>query len=133
VISSDRALIAASSQDPDAVTRLRALLRLAFGSVRDGSGSAAGSVELALQAHATHPLVGPTLVRVTARRLPHLTSLFTELGLSGARARDRGLLAYSAFLGHAQLAHATPELLPGGRAFATHVDRVVEALVHVDD
>ena len=74
-----------------------------------------------------------TLRRVTERRLAYLTALFTELGLSPARARDRGLLAYSAFLGHAQLAHATPELLPQGRAFATHVGRVVDALVRTED
>jgi len=126
-------VIAATSRGPDVVHRLRALLWLAFSSVRDGSGSASGSVELALQADATHPLVGPALARVTRRRLAYLTSLFTELGLSPARARDRGLLAYSAFLGYAQLAHATPELLPSGRAFTTHVDGVIEALVGVDD
>ena len=51
--------------------------------------------------------------------------------MSPARARDRGLLAYTAFLGHAQLAHATPELVPVGRAFSTHVARVVETLVDV--
>jgi hypothetical protein len=43
-----------------------------------------------------------------------------------------GLLAYPAFLGHAQLAHATPDLLPKGQAFGTRVGRVVEALVRVD-
>jgi hypothetical protein len=73
--------------------------------------------------------VATTLRRVTERRLAFLTQLYTELGLSPARARDRGLLAYTAFLGHAQVAHATPELLPRGRAFSTHVDRVVEALM----
>jgi hypothetical protein len=53
------------------------------------------------------------------------------MGLSRSGARNRGLLAYTAFLGHAQLAHATPELLPTGRAFATHVDQVVTALAKV--
>ena len=70
---------------------------------------------------------------MTERRLAYLTTLFTELGLPRARARDRSLLAYSAFLGHAQLAHATPEVLPEGRAFGTHVRRVVDALVRVDE
>ena len=70
---------------------------------------------------------------MTKRRLALLTQLFTELGLSRARARDRGLLAYAAFLGHAQLAHATPDLLPKGRGFAAHVDQVVEALVTIGD
>lgn len=122
-------VIASIDETQDVETRLRRLLRLAFGSVLDGSANGAGTVELALQASAAHPLVAPTLARVTKRRLAALTGLYTELGLSKARARDRGLLAYTAFLGHAQVAHATPELLPKGRAFAAHVDQVVEALV----
>ena len=124
----DRVIGAIRDAD-DVVTRLRNLLHLAFASVPDGSTGPAGTVELALQASASHPLVATTLRRVTERRLAFLTQLYTELGLSPARARDRGLLAYTAFLGHAQVAHATPELLPRGRAFSTHVDRVVEALM----
>ena len=124
-------VIAAIDETQDVETRLRNLLRLAFASVLDGSANGAGTVELALQASAGHPLVAPTLDRVTKSRLAALTRLYTELGLSRARARDRGLLAYTAFLGHAQVAHATPELLPKGRAFAAHVDQVVEALVNV--
>ena len=69
------------------------------------------------------------LARVTRRRLDYLTTLFTELGLPKAQARDRALLAYAAFLGHAQLAHATPGLVPTGAAGAAHVDRVVDALL----
>ena len=122
-------VIGAIAHADDAVTRLRNLLHLAFASVPVGSTGPAGTVELALQASASHPLVATTLRRVTKRRLAYLTQLYTELGLSPARARDRGLLAYTAFLGHAQVAHATPELLPRGRAFSTHVDRVVDALM----
>jgi AcrR family transcriptional regulator len=124
-------VIAAIDETQDVETRLRNLLRLAFASVRDGSANGAGTVELALHASANHPLVAATLDRVTKSRLAALTRLYAELGLSRARARDRGLLAYTAFLGHAQVAHATPELLPKGRAFAAHVDQVVEALVNV--
>jgi AcrR family transcriptional regulator len=124
----DRVIGAITATD-DVVTRLRTLLHLAFASVSDGSAGPGGTVELALQASATHPLVATTLRRVTKRRLAFLTQLYTELGLPPARARDRGLLAYTAFLGHAQVAHATPDLLPRGRAFSAHVDQVVEALV----
>ena len=92
------------SRDP----RLRGLVQLVFTAAGAARSRARGSVELALQANATHPLVAATLPRVTERRLAYLTALFTELGLSPARARNRGLLAYSAFLGHAQIAHATP-------------------------
>lgn len=126
-------VIAAIEHGADASTRLRSLLQLAFGAVHVDPRPGAGSVELALQANATHPLVAAALGRVTERRLAYLTTLFTELGMSPARARDRGLLAYSAFLGHAQLVHATPGVLPSGRAFDTHVRRVVDALVRVDD
>jgi len=126
-------VITAVEQEGDATVRLRRLLELAFRTARTGASQGAGSVELALQASATHPLVEPSLRRVTERRLVYLTALFTELGLSPARARNRGLLAYSAYLGQAQLAHATPGLLPQGRAFGTHVRRVVDALVRTDD
>jgi len=126
-------VIAAVDEALDVETQLRNLLRLAFTSVRDGSIGGAGTVELALQASADHPLVAPTLERVTTRRLAFLTRLYTQLGLSRARARDRGLLAYTSFLGHAQMAHATPALLPVGRAFAAHVEQVIEALVNLGD
>ena len=126
-------VIAAVERSGDATTRLRDLLRLAFTAAGGGAEPGTRSVELALQANAGHPLVAATLRRVSERRLTYLTTLFTELGLSSARARDRALLAYSAFLGHAQLAHATPELLPQGRAFATHVGRVVDALLRIED
>src|SRR3954470_19879660 len=125
-------VIAAVERGGDATTRLRDLLRLAFTAAGGVTEPGTRSVELALQANADHPLVAATLRRVSERRLTYLTTLFTELGLSPGRARDRGLLAYSAFLGHAQLAHATPELLPQGRAFATHVGRVVDALVRTE-
>ena len=126
-------VIAATDETQELEIRLRNLLRLAFTSVLDSSAGGAGTVELALQASASHPLVAPTLNRVTRRRLTYLTQLYAQMGLSRSAARDRGLLAYTAFLGHAQLAHATPELLPSGRAFAAHVNQVVEALAHVGD
>jgi AcrR family transcriptional regulator len=125
-------VIAAVDDEQDVEARLRRLLHLAFSSVRDRSGAATGTVELALQASAAHPLVAPTLARVTKRRLGTLTKLYAELGLSPVAARDRSLLAYTAFLGHAQLAHATPTLLPSGRAFTNHVAQIVDDLATVD-
>ena len=68
---------------------------------------------------------------MTKRRLAFLTQLFTDVGSPRARAADRALLAYTAFLGHAQLAHATPELLPRGRAFTRHVEGMVETLAEL--
>jgi AcrR family transcriptional regulator len=125
-------VIAAADQAPDVASRLRELLRVVFTAVLGDSAASAGSVELALQASATLPPVARTLARVTERRLAYLNSLFGELGLSKEQARDRSLLAYAAFLGHAQLAHSTPELMPAGRALAVHVDRVIETLTGVE-
>jgi AcrR family transcriptional regulator len=121
-------VIASLDDTQDARTRLRGLLHLAFASVGDGSAGGAGAVELALQASASQPLVEETLSRVTRRRLELLTQLYVELGLTPARARDRALLAYTAYLGHAQVAHATPDLLPRGRALTAHVDQMVRTL-----
>ena len=109
--------------------RLRRSTSCASATVGDGSVGGAGTVELALQASASQPLVTNILRRVTRRRLELVTKLYVELGLSPARARQRALLAYTAYLGHAQLAHATPDLLPHGRTLANHVDQVVETLV----
>jgi len=111
----------------DPADRLRALIRLVFGSVRERAGPGA-SVELALLATAGHPLVAPVLERVTERRLRFLTRLFADLGLSRAQARERALLAYSAYLGHLQIMRATPSLLPSGRAFTNHLDRLADEL-----
>jgi AcrR family transcriptional regulator len=119
-------VIAAVDRAAEGADRLRVLLRLVLGAVTQTPG--AGSIELALQPHAGHPLVAPVLARVTKRRMATLESLFAEQGLSKAQARDRALLAYAVYLGHAQLAHATPDRLPKGKAFTAYVDRIVESL-----
>ena len=119
-------VIAAVDQAADRADRLRVLLRLVFRAVVGTPG--AGSIELALQPHAGHPLVAPVLARVTERRMSILASLYAEQGLSVSQAHDRALLAYTTYLGHAQLAHATPDRLPSGAAFTRYVDRIVETL-----
>jgi len=70
----------------------------------------------ALLASAAHPAVAPTLQRVTAARLNLIATVFGRLGFPQAEARRRALLAYSAYLGHGQLAHSTPAVLPATRA-----------------
>ena len=113
-------VIALIEQEPDVPSRLRKLLAVAI----DGHDS----VELALQPSADHPLVAPVLARVTEQRLTYLTAMFTEIGLPPLDARHRSQLAYTTYLGHAQLRHATPELALGGRAY---VDAVISALTSV--
>ncbi|MFC7482438.1 hypothetical protein ACFQX7_23865 [Luedemannella flava] len=71
------------------------------------------------------------LARATRARLDVITTLLRRLGLPAAQARHRALLAYSAYLGHAQLAHSTPDELPTSkdarRAYLDHVLRVLTA------
>src|SRR4029078_1763854 len=73
-------VIEAIDRADDAATRLRNLLHLAFRAVRARAEPGAGSVELALQASATDPLVAATLRRVTSRRRADLSPLFTRVG-----------------------------------------------------
>ena len=69
-------VIAAVDETTDAVTRLRHLLRLTFTSVWDRSASRPGTVELALQASASHPLVAAALAPGDQAQagLPHQVS-----------------------------------------------------------
>ena len=96
--------IEAASDDP--LGRLRLLFK------RVTELAARDRIELALLATADQPSVRPVLDRVTRRRIDFVTQLFQQLGSSRAEARRRALLAYSAYLGYAQLVHSTPELLP---------------------
>jgi AcrR family transcriptional regulator len=83
----------------------------------------------ALQANATHPAVARTLDRVTRARIDLITTVFTRLGYAAQEARSRALLAYSAYLGHAQLAHATPQALPAtDEERRAYLDRVLHLL-----
>jgi AcrR family transcriptional regulator len=70
----------------------------------------------ALLASAAHPVVAPALERVTAARLNLIATVLRRLGFPPAEARRRALLVYSAYLGHGQLAHSTPGVLPATRA-----------------
>jgi AcrR family transcriptional regulator len=73
-------------------------------------------VGLALLASAAHPAVAPALEQVTATRLGLIATVLRRLGFPAADARRRALLAYSAYLGHGQLAHSTPRVLPATKA-----------------
>ena len=98
----------AASPDP------RQQLRLLFKRVTELA--ARDRIELALLATADHPTVRPVLDRVTRRRIDFAARLFQRLGFPRAEAKRRALLAYSAYLGHTQLVHATPQLLPKTQA-----------------
>jgi AcrR family transcriptional regulator len=100
--------IEAAADDP--LQQLRLLFR------RVTALAARDRIELALLATADHRTVQPVLDRVTRRRIEFTAQLFRRLGFSRAQAKRRALLAYSAYLGHAQLVHASPQLLPRAQA-----------------
>lgn len=118
-------IIAFLETEPDPYNRLRHLMARTLASPADGPGH---RVLLALQASASHPLVAPVFARVTKRRLDYVTKLFTAFGFPPEQARRRSLLAYTAFLGHAHLAHSSPELAPMGTERNDYVDAVVATL-----
>jgi AcrR family transcriptional regulator len=118
--------IEAASADP------RQQLRLLFKRVTELA--ARDRIELALLATADHPTVKPVLDRVTRRRIDFTAELFRRLGFPRADAKRRALLAYSAYLGHAQLVHATPQLLPRTPAARrAYLDDVLTALTSLPD
>lgn len=83
----------------------------------------------ALIANARHPVVGPVLTRVTEARIGVIVELLRDLGFDPDEARMRALLAYSAYLGHAQLAHSTPELMAQTeQQRLAYLEHVLEAL-----
>jgi AcrR family transcriptional regulator len=100
--------IEASSDDP--LKQLRLLFR------RVTALAARDRIELALLATADHPIVEPVLDRVTRRRIDFVAGRLQRLRFSRAQAKRRALLVYSVYVGHAQLVHATPQLLPRAQA-----------------
>ncbi len=117
------AVIRMVDAEPDPLRRLRLLLVAVIEATEHDL------IEVAVLSTADHPLVAPVLARVTERRIAYTTKLFGDLGFSAAEARDRGLLAFTAYLGHAQLARATPQSVPRDRAARRrYVDRVVALL-----
>ncbi len=101
--------IAAASHDAPASQFRRLVVSVIERAEQDRVGPA-------LLASAAHPAVAPALARVTAARLALIAGVFRHLGFTPAETRRRALLAYSAYLGHGQLAHSTPGVLPATRA-----------------
>ncbi|GAA1271481.1 TetR/AcrR family transcriptional regulator [Saccharothrix xinjiangensis] len=91
-----------------------ARLRLLFGTVLEAVEHSA--VELAVLAAKDHPVVAPVLARVTARRVDYLEAVFRDLGFAADVARHRAVLAYSIYLGQAQLLAAAPDVVAARRA-----------------
>lgn len=117
------AIIVRVEEEPDPLRRLRLLLMTAIALAQEDL------IDAAVLAGAQHRLVATVLDRVTDRRVGYLAALFRELGFSPARARDRGLLAYTAYLGQAQLIRAGMSAIPArGPALQRYVDRFLAIL-----
>jgi AcrR family transcriptional regulator len=120
------AVIALVEAQPGPAAKLRLLISTVIGST---ARPPAQAIELAMLATAAHPHVAPVLARVTERRLSYTAALFEQLGHPPAEARRRALIAVSAYLGHAQLAHAAPHSVPATTADReAYVDRLVGLL-----
>ncbi|MFP3990786.1 TetR/AcrR family transcriptional regulator [Streptomyces sp. E11-3] len=109
--------------EPDPRQRLRLLFREALAAADDDP------LEVSLLATAAHPQVADALHRVTERRVGYVARLFADIGFPEPEARRRGLLAYTAYLGHIQLGHAVPSALPAGDEFAAYLNEALEVLM----
>ncbi|MEU4211572.1 helix-turn-helix domain-containing protein [Streptomyces sp. NPDC026206] len=119
-------LITALAPEPDPLRRLRRLFAEAT------AAAARDPLELSLLATSAHPQVAAVLRRVTERRIGYIAGLFSELGFAPEEARRRGLLGYTAYLGHAQLAHAVRGALPAAADRAAYLDSVIDTLLSRD-
>ncbi|MEU5953377.1 TetR/AcrR family transcriptional regulator [Streptomyces sp. NPDC047525] len=109
--------------EPDPRERVRLLFAVAIAS------ATSDPLEIALLATASHPQVAEVLLRVTERRVAYVAELFAGLGFPEAEARRRGLLAYTVYLGHAQLGHAVPSALPPADEFGAYLDEALDVLM----
>ncbi|MFF4254902.1 TetR/AcrR family transcriptional regulator [Streptomyces sp. NPDC001663] len=116
-------IIAAVETEPDPEKRLRRL----FTAVT--KPAATDPLELSLLASTDHPQVAAALRQVTERRIGYLAGLFGELGFAEAEARRRALMAYSFYLGHTQLGHAAPSVLPSPEDFPAYLEATMDALL----
>lgn len=116
-------IISEVEAEPDLRTRVRLLFAEAI------SSASADPLEVSLLATASHPQVAAALRRVTERRVAYVAGLFAALGFPEGEARRRGLLAYSVYLGHAQLGHAAPSVLPGEDEFGAYLDEALDVLM----
>jgi AcrR family transcriptional regulator len=124
------AVIGHVDAEPEPLARLRLLMSLVLESTVLQED---GSIELAMLATADHPHVAPVLARVTERRVAYTAGLFAAIGWPAEEARRRGLLAVTAYLGYAQIAHVAPGTLPAAEADRRrYVDQVVRLLTASD-
>ncbi|MEV0120224.1 TetR/AcrR family transcriptional regulator [Streptomyces sp. NPDC050703] len=116
-------MISEVEAEPDPRGRVRLLFAAAI------TSAASDRLEVSLLATAQDPRVAAALRRVTERRVAYVGELFAGLGFPAAEAARRGLLAYSVYLGHVQLGHAVPSVVPNGDELGTYLDEALDALM----
>jgi AcrR family transcriptional regulator len=84
-------------------------------------------IDANLLAGADDPAVGAALERVARKRLAFVDKIFAELGAAGGS--DRAILAFSAYVGLAQLRRTAPDLMPTGRRAKPYIDHAVAWLL----
>lgn len=115
------AVIEAAAAVSDPRERLRSLFRLVF------DEDARVRIDTSLLADADHPDVAAALERVAAKRLRYIDELFQAMGSEAGS--DRALLAYTAFIGLAQLRRTAAGLTPQGPRSSTYVEHVTTWLL----
>lgn len=105
----------------DPVERFRMLLETTFDE-RPGV-----VIDANLLAAAAEPAIGTVLARVARKRLAFVERIFAELGAPGGS--DRALLAFTAYLGLAQLRRTDPDLLPTGERSGAYVNHAIDWLL----
>ncbi len=88
------------------------------------------TVIVQLMAACEDPDVAAALARATEQRLAMLTRIFRQLGFTRAVAENRALLAYSSYLGLAQLRRQDAGLLPDTRKRRAQLAELERALTY---
>jgi len=101
--------------------RFRALLETTFD---DRPGVV---IDANLLADASDPAVGAALERAARKRLAFVEQIFAQIGTPGGS--DRALLAFSAYVGLAQLRRTAPMLTPKSRRAKAYIDHAVAVLL----
>ncbi len=89
-------------------------------------------VHVALSASAQDPLIAKALARVSKQRIAYIEECFRALGASKERARQRSLLAYTAYLGFSHLKVEGPAELPTGKKRERYLRSVISLLLLPD-
>jgi AcrR family transcriptional regulator len=104
--------------------RLRSLFGYAMVELRP-------TVIVQLLAHVDDPDIAVAVNEATRRRIEFIAGAYRELGLSPATARDQALLAYSAFLGFAQLIRDPEPAVAGQRQLRRLLNHTRRVLIDV--